>query len=93
MENWREASQKEWNEAMWGNPYELAEQGFLPNKTLVFGHFHTSYPRHKYENKQEFGEEADFSPYYGEGYIGIDACSAYSKKCNVIVLKDEFIDG
>lgn len=92
MENWREASQKEWNEAMWGNPYELAEQGFLPNKTLVFGHFHTSYPRHKYENKQEFGEEADFSPYYGERYIGIDACTIYSKKCNVIVLEDDFLE-
>ena len=91
--NWRNATQKEWNDAMWGNPFKLAEQGLLPpDKTLVFGHFHTSYPRHKYEGKPELGPEADFSTYYGDRYIGIDACVYYSGKINVLVIEDEFIE-
>ena len=91
MENWREAHQHQWDDAMWGNPYKLAAQGLLPDKTLVFGHFHTSWPRYYYEGKQEWGPDADFSPYYGDGYIGIDACTAYSGKVNVLVLEDEFL--
>lgn len=91
--NWREATAKEWANSRWGNPYELAEQGFKPDKTVVFGHFHTSYPRSKYEGKPEWGDGADFSIYYGNGYIGIDGCCAYSRKVNVLVIEDEFLEG
>lgn len=90
--DWRYAHASAWEEARWGNPYELAEKGFLPDKTLVFGHFHTSWPRHKYEGKPEFGEGADFSPYYGDGYIAIDGCTAHTGKVNVLVLEDEFLE-
>ena len=91
MDNWREAPQYEWDDAMWGNQFQLAAQGFLPDKTLVFGHFHTSWPRYYYDGQQEWGLDADFSPYYGEGYIGIDACTAHSGKVNCLVLEDEFL--
>ena len=92
--DWRDATQEEWDNSMWGNPFELAKQGLLPpDKTLVFGHFHTSYPRRKYENKPEWGTKADFSIYYGDGYIGIDACTVYSGKVNVLVLEDDFMEG
>ena len=90
--NWREASAKEWVDARWGNPFELAEQGFLPDKTVVFGHYHTSYARSKYEGKPEWGHDADFSIYYGNGYIGVDGCCAYRGKVNVLVLEDEFLE-
>ena len=89
--NWRNASDLKWQDAQWGNPFELAEQGFLPDKTLVFGHFHTSWARYHFENKSEWGKDADFSIYYGDGYIGIDTCTAYSGKINVLVLEDDFI--
>lgn len=39
-----------------------------------------------------FGEEANFSPFYDEGIIAIDACTAYTKKVNVIVIEDNFIE-
>lgn len=90
--DWRHAHASEWEKARWGNPYELAKRGFLPDKTLVFGHFHTSWPRHKYEGKPEMGEGADFSIYYGDGYIGIDACTAYSGKVNILVIEDDFLE-
>lgn len=89
--DWRHAHASAWEEARWGNPFQLAEQGFLPDKTLVFGHWHTSLARHEYHGEPEWGIEADFSPYFGEGYIGIDACTAHSGKVNVLVLEDEFL--
>jgi serine/threonine protein phosphatase 1 len=89
MENWRNAWGDEWEQARWGNPFNLCERGFTPDKTLVFGHWHTSWPRYYYKGEAEWGKNADFSIYYGEGYIGIDACTAHSGKVNVLVLEDE----
>lgn len=82
VDNWRNATNEDWKEAMWKNPFS----NFNPvdGKTIVFGHWHTSWARH-----QEFGPNADFSPYYGNGYIGIDTCTARSGKVNVLVVEDE----
>lgn len=56
---------------------------------IVCGHWHTSYGHSKYERKgTEFGEDADFSPYYGPGIIAIDACTAFSGKVNCLVIED-----
>lgn len=89
--NWRNASYEAWDSAKWGNPYLLADQGLLPDKTLCFGHWHTSWARHHFDGKPEWGDQADFSIYYGDGYIGLDACTAYSGKVNVLVLEDNFL--
>lgn len=89
---WRNASQKEWNDAMWGNPFDMAARGLLPDKTIVFGHWHCSTGWAESENRSEFGDDAKFDPYYGDGFISIDACTAHSGKCNVIVLEDEFLE-
>lgn len=44
----------------------------------------------KYEQKgSEFGPDADFTPYYGPHVIALDACTAHSKRINVIVLEDD----
>lgn len=84
--DWRHAHASAWEEARWGNPFELAEQGFLPDKTLVFGHWGT------YEQRPEIYEGEDlFDPIYGDGYIGIDGTTAASGQVNVLVLEDEFI--
>lgn len=90
-DNWRYAHESEWQEARWGNPFELSAKGLRPDKTVVFGHWHTSWPRANWEGKPEFSEDADFSPYFGNGIVGIDACTAHSKKVNVLVLEDDFM--
>ena len=87
--NWRESNQQEWDAAMWGNPYELAEQGLLPDKTLVFGHWHCSTGWAKVEGRPEFGKGAKFDIFHGDGFISIDACTAHTGKVNVLVLEDE----
>ena len=91
---WRNASQEEWNKSTWVNPFEMADKGLnQTGKTVVFGHFHTSYARSKYHGEPEFGDGSNFDIYYGNGYIGIDSCVSYSKKLNCLVIKDELIDG
>jgi hypothetical protein len=85
--DWRHAHASAWEEARWGNPFELAKQGFLPDKTLVFGHWST------YDQRpREYEGEDLFDPIYGDGYIGIDATTALSGQVNVLVLEDEFIE-
>lgn len=90
--DWRNADQEAWDSAMWGNPFDMAERGLKPDKTVVFGHWHCSTGWAKSEGRSEFGDDAKFDPYYGDGYIGIDACTAYSGKCNVIVIEDELLE-
>lgn len=93
-ENWRKATDQEWETAMWVNPYDMAKQDLnKTGKTIVFGHFHTSYQWAKDGKCSEFGEDAIFESYYGKNYIGIDSAVAYTNKINVIVLEDEIIDG
>lgn len=90
-DNWRDANEEDWAYARWYNGMEAARQGVIePDKTIVCGHFHTSYGHSKIDGKcSEFGEDADFSPYYKEGIIALDACTAYSEKVNCIVIDDE----
>ena len=92
-ENWRDASDSNWEEAMWENPFEIAAQGLnQTGKTIIFGHWHCS-TGHKILGhcKSEFDEDAIWEPCYAEGIIGIDRCTAHTGECNVVVLEDEFI--
>ena len=92
-EDWRNSSDEEWENAMWVNPYDMAKQNLnKTGKTIVFGHFHTSYQWAKDGKCSEFGEDAIFESYYGKNYIGIDACTAYTNRVNVIVIEDEFVN-
>lgn len=90
---WREAKYLNWEDSRWINGINMAMKNkfLVEGKTIVFGHWHCSYAHSLAENKPEFGEGADFSPFYGEGFIAIDACTAYSKKVNVIVLEDNLL--
>ena len=80
----------DWNYARWFNGMEVAHKGVIePNKTIVCGHWNSSYGHSVIEGKcSEFGSDADFSPYYGKGIIALDACTAISTKVNCIVLDD-----
>lgn len=91
--DWRNATQEEWDAAAWGNPFDMAKRGLKPDKTVIFGHWHASTGWAKSEGRSEFGDDAKFDPYYGDGFIAIDACTAYSSKCNVIVLEEECLEG
>ncbi len=94
-ENWTNATDSRWEDAMWGNLFDMH---FLDlnqtGKTIVFGHWHCS-TGHKMLGrcKSEFGEDAVWEPCFAEGIIGIDRCTAHTGECNVVVLEDEFLQG
>jgi len=94
--DWRETPTIDWENARWNNPFKLALEGLnQTGKTIVFGHWHTSWYRSNQakDKKIEFGSSANFDPVYDDTYkiIGIDACTAYSDQCNVIKLKDNLL--
>lgn len=93
--NWRNANQSSWEQAMWGNPFELAAQEL--NKTgkwIVAGHWHCSTGWAKDEGRSEFNDDAKWEPYVNESqkFIAVDRCTAHTGEVNVLVLKDEFIN-
>lgn len=93
-ENWREASEVEWEDAMWYNPFEMAEQNFnKTGKTLCVGHWHCSRGWAKKESRSEFGDDARWDVYSDDiqKVIFIDRCTAHTKEVNVLVLEDDFI--
>ena len=91
--DWRNASQEEWDDATWGNPFDMAWNGLnKTGKVICFGHWHCSTGWAKSEGRNEFGKGAKFEPYYGCGFIGLDACTAYSGKVNVVVIEDELLE-
>ena len=96
--DWRFAHNSEWEQARWLNGMDMARDGFIePGKTIVCGHWHCSYGHMLDSIKtdcwiSEFGEDAIWTPYYSDGVIAIDACTAHTGKVNVLVLEDDFLE-
>lgn len=90
VDNWRKASRKQWKEARWTNGMEAAHQGItVPGKTIVCGHWNCSFGHARYEQDGgEFDNNPNFDPYYGNGIIALDACTAFSKQVNCIIIND-----
>ncbi len=88
---WRSARKDRWEKARWANPVEMNRYKiYEPNKTIVCGHWHCStfWHEHSPSKYSEFGENANFEPFITKNMIALDACTAYSRKVNVVVLED-----
>lgn len=93
---WRNAADKEWddypNGAKWLNPFQFEELGLNETgKKIVHGHWHNSSYWAQKEHISEWGEDAKFDIAYHGNCIGLDACTAFTHKVNVLVLKEEDI--
>lgn len=94
-ENWREG---DWKSARWFNGMKMARNGIIvPNKTVICGHWHCSYGHMRDSIKtddwiSEFEDDAIWEPYYGDGIIAIDRCTAHTGEVNVLVLEDELLE-
>lgn len=92
LPDFRDATKKQWEDASWLCGPDMAIAGLNnTGKTIVFGHWHTSYLWSIAEDRSEFSLDARFDIFYGKDYIAIDACTAYSGKVNCLVIEDEFI--
>ena len=89
--NWRQADVQSWRMARWFNGMELASEYNItePGKTVVCGHWHTSYGHSKISRIcSEWGEDAIFTPFRAEGILAIDGCTAHSSIVNCVVIED-----
>lgn len=89
--NFKLCHTKEWEDSRWLNGMDLWYHNIkLKNKTIVCGHWHTSFGNYMYHNKGsgEFEVDSDFSPFIDNGIIALDACTVYTKKVNCIVIED-----
>lgn len=97
---WRDEKDKQlWEDATWGCPYELYLHGcFDPElkkgKILVCGHWHTSsfynellYKNDKTKQLDVKKENPIFISEMFPGLIGLDTCTALTKKVNVLVIQ------
>ena len=85
-----------WKEARWTNGMQAWKDGcVIPGKTIICGHWHCSwgwsYLDQKYKefppkNRKEW--EKSFQPYIKPGIMAIDACTAYSRIVNCIVIEE-----
>ena len=93
MEDFRKAAQKQWDDAMWLCGPDMAIDGHNnTGKTIVFGHWHCSYLWAVKDGRNDFGEDAKFDPFYGDGFIALDGCTAHSGQVNVVVIEDDFLE-
>lgn len=93
-EDWRNATKTEWEDAMWGCPWKKAKEGLnQTNKTIVCGHWHTSDFFNNLTNltRKNKKDVYDCPIFMSEKYklIGLDACTAGSKRVNCLVLNEE----
>ena len=89
--DWRTARKERWEKARWTNPVEMYRyEIYEPNKTIVCGHWHCSALWHEQnlDEYEEFGDKANFEPFITKNMIAIDACTAYSKKINVLIIEE-----
>lgn len=89
--DWRKARKQRWDKARWVNPVEMYRYKiFEPNKKIVFGHWHCSAFWHEQDHDKydEFGPKENFEPFITKDIIALDACTAHTRKVNVVVLKD-----
>lgn len=86
--DWREASDKDWEDSTWGCPWVMAKKGLVPDGyTIVCGHWHSyDFPVRLDENNKDY---PNYNIYKGHGCIALDACTVRSGQCNVLVLTEE----
>ena len=89
-EDWKNATQTEWEDATWGCPWSKAQEGWnKTGKTIICGHWHTSdFFNHLTRQKKD---KYDCPIFISKKYklIGLDACTAGSKKINILVLNED----
>lgn len=94
--DWRhQVHASKWRKARWYNG--MQEAIYYKNldplgKTVVCGHWHTSWGHNRMDESDEWGPAADYSPFYAEGIIAIDACTAASHQVNILVIEDDFME-
>lgn len=96
--DFRDGTSEDWERARWANGMEKWKNPVcrVPGKTVVCGHWHCSYgwshirqERKEWPNKCRKDWRDSFAPFIDDGIMAIDACTAYSGLCNIIVIEED----
>lgn len=99
LDDFRDATEDDWERARWENGMEMWSypRCRVDGKIVVCGHYHCSWgwshlrlERKEFPNKSRADWKKSFEPFIDDGIIAIDACTAYTNMCNVIVIEDDF---
>ena len=96
-EDWRNATSTEWDDAKWCCPWVMEKNGLnKTGKTIICGHWHTSdffnnllYPNDKSKWLNVKFSNPIFKSEKYPGLVGLDTCTALTKKVNVLILDEE----
>ena len=92
--DWRNKLPFDWEQASWGCPWMLIQQGLnQTGKTIVCGHWHASdFHEHLPDDPMKC-DGVDPRPedeiYFSKDIIAIDACTARTGFCNVLVIEGD----
>ncbi len=98
LDDFRDATEEDWERARWENGMEMWKypRCRVEGKTVVCGHWHCSWGwSHIRQERKEFPDKSrkdwkkSFDPFVDDGIIALDACTAYTNMCNVIVIDEE----
>lgn len=98
LDDFRNATKEDWERARWDNGMEMWHypRCRVEGKTVVCGHYHCSWGwSHLRQKRKEFPDKSrkdwkkSFEPFIDDGIIAIDACTAYTNLCNVIVIEED----
>jgi serine/threonine protein phosphatase 1 len=98
LDDFRDATDEDWERARWENGMEMWRypRCRADGKTVVCGHWHCSWGwSHIRQKRKEFPDKSrkdwkkSFEPFVDDGIIALDACTAYTNLCNVIVIEEE----
>ena len=101
LDNFENATKEDWREARWVNGMEMWQNPKCrpDNVTVIVGHWHCSFgwshikhEREEFPNTNCEGWEKSFEPFVEDGIVAIDACTAYSGFCNIILLDGDLIE-
>lgn len=84
--DWRKnAKDKDWYDAIWAQTPNMVKAQWWDDqhKIIVCGHWHSEYFWRHYNN-----EPNNFSTFVHPYFIALDACTAYSKQINILVIED-----
>lgn len=80
-----------WKQSRWYNGMKEWRDGVqLPGKTIVCGHWHTSFGNYNYhyEGSGEFESDSNFEPFVDSGIIALDGCTAHTHKVNILMIEE-----
>lgn len=102
LDDFRNATSEDWERSRWENGIEMWKypRCRVDGKTVVCGHWHCSWgwshirqARKEWPNKNIKDWKSSFEPFVDHGIMAIDACTAYSGLCNVVVIEEDDNNG